>query len=253
MHSLAIDTIGPLPEDDKGNKYIIAIIDVFSRFLELYPTADASAISAADAIYQHAGRFGPPGRLISDGGSQYVNEIIQNFLELMGTDHHITVAYSKQENGIVERINKEIIRHLKATIFERSVITKWSKHIPLVHRIINSTVQKPTGVSPAQIIYGNAINLNRGFIFSVDHKEQFDREMDVTEYTKDLIQQQRNIIAIAQKHQDSVNEQYIETKTKKYKDVEFTTFPVNSYVQVSYPSSNLKKGPPTHAKLARTL
>lgn len=123
MHSLAIDTIGPLHEDERGNKYIIAIIDVFSRFLELYPTADASAKSAAEAIFHHAGRFGPPGRLISDGGSQYVNEIISQFLELMGTDHHITVAYSKQENGIVERINKEIIRHLKAIIFQNGVNT----------------------------------------------------------------------------------------------------------------------------------
>jgi hypothetical protein len=29
MHSLAVDTIGPLPEDEKGNKYIIAVIDIF--------------------------------------------------------------------------------------------------------------------------------------------------------------------------------------------------------------------------------
>ena len=50
--------IGPLPEDEKGNKYLIAIIDIFSRFLELYPAVDATALSAADAILQHTGQYG---------------------------------------------------------------------------------------------------------------------------------------------------------------------------------------------------
>ena len=112
----------PLPEDEKGNKYLNAIIDIFSRLLELYPATDATALSAADAILQHTGRYGIPTLLISDSGSQYVNEVISQYLSLMGTDHHITLAYSKQENGIIERSNKEILRHLKAIIFERSIL-----------------------------------------------------------------------------------------------------------------------------------
>jgi transposase InsO family protein len=114
----------PLSEDEKGNKYLIAIIiiDIFSRLLELYPATDATALSAADAILQHTGRYGIPTLLISDSGSQYVNEVTSQYLSLMGTDHHITLAYSKQENGIIERSNKEILRHLKAIIFERSIL-----------------------------------------------------------------------------------------------------------------------------------
>jgi hypothetical protein len=50
MHTLAIDTIGPLPEDEKGNKYIIAIIDTFSRFLELYPVVDTTSGVAASSM-----------------------------------------------------------------------------------------------------------------------------------------------------------------------------------------------------------
>ena len=245
MHSLAIDTIGPLPEDEKGNKYLIAIIDIFSRFLELYPAVDATALSAADAILQHTGRYGTPSLLISDAGSQYVNEVISQYLSLMGTDHHITLAYSKQENGIIERSNKEILRHLKAIIFERSILRTWTKSLPLVQRIINSSVHDSIGVSPAQIIFGDSLNLNRGFIVSVEDKEKFDSEVVMTEYSQDMIERQAHIIAIAQKHQTQVNEHYIDSKNEKYKDMEVTTFPVNSYVLVGYPDTSLKKGPPT--------
>ena len=123
---------------------MIAIIDIFSRFLELYPAVDTSAISAADAILQHIGRYGVPSLLISDAGSQYVNEVISQYLSLMGTDHHITLAYSKQEYGIIERGNKEILRHTKAIIFERSILKRWTKNIVALHQERSLIVSKYT-------------------------------------------------------------------------------------------------------------
>ena len=66
----------------------------------------------------------------------------------------------------------------------------------------------------------------------------------MSEYSKDMIDRQAEIISIAQKHQQEVNEQYIANKNKKYKDMDITEFPVNSYVLLSYPPTNLKKGPP---------
>ena len=69
------------------------------------------------------------------------------------------------------RGNKEILRHTKAIIFERSILKTWTKSLPLVQRIINSSVHDSIGVSPAQIIFGDSLNLNRGFIVSVEDKE----------------------------------------------------------------------------------
>ena len=94
-----------------------------------------------------AGRYGTPSVLISDGGSQYANAIIQDFTLLSGIHHHITLAYSKQENGIVERCNKEILRHLRAIIYEREVLSQWYKFIPMVQRIFNSTISDSIGVT----------------------------------------------------------------------------------------------------------
>ena len=49
----------------------------------------------------------------------------------------IDVRYgSKEENGINERANKEVIRHLKNIVFEKRVANKWSKYLPLVQRNI---------------------------------------------------------------------------------------------------------------------
>jgi hypothetical protein len=40
LASLSVDTLGPLPEDDEGNKYIVVIVDNFSKFVGLYPNQD---------------------------------------------------------------------------------------------------------------------------------------------------------------------------------------------------------------------
>ena len=63
-----MDTIGPLPENVNGNKYIITLIDNFSRYLELYASQDVSAESAVKALFDHSCRFGYPSQLITDSG-----------------------------------------------------------------------------------------------------------------------------------------------------------------------------------------
>ena len=163
MDVLNIDTIGPMDSpDEDGNTYILVIIDCFTRWVELYPLPDTSAICAAEALLQHVGRFGAPSSIRSDQGSQFVNGIISELCKLIVTDHIQTLAYSKEENAIVERANKEVLRHLRAIIFDRRAQNKWSKHhLPLVMRILNSEEKTNTGLSPAEILFGNTVDLGR--------------------------------------------------------------------------------------------
>jgi hypothetical protein len=45
-------------------------------------------------------------------------KIIKYILQI---DQQLTMAYSKEENAIVERSNKEVMRHLRAIIFDKIV------------------------------------------------------------------------------------------------------------------------------------
>ena len=64
MECLNIDFIGPFP--DQG--YILVIVDTFTRWVELYHTTDATALSAAECLLKSFGRFGAPHQLRSDNG-----------------------------------------------------------------------------------------------------------------------------------------------------------------------------------------
>ena len=66
------------------------------------------------------GRFGAPYQLRSDNGPNFIADLIREFLLLIGVKLCLTLAYSKEENAIVERYNKEINRHLLALTYDNS-------------------------------------------------------------------------------------------------------------------------------------
>jgi transposase InsO family protein len=158
MECLNIDFIGPYP--DKG--YVFVIIDTFTRWVELYHSPSANGKSAASHLFQHFGRFGAPTQLLSDRGSHFVNEVITEFTSLIGTDHCLTLAYSSQQNSIVERVNKEINRHIRSLTFESNSIEDYHLTLPIVQRILNAAYSDRTHMSSSQMLFGNAINLDRG-------------------------------------------------------------------------------------------
>ena len=62
MECLNIDFIGPFL--DQG--YILVIVDTFTRWVELYHTTDATALSAAECPLKHFDRRRAPHQLRSD-------------------------------------------------------------------------------------------------------------------------------------------------------------------------------------------
>ena len=85
MERVNVDSMGHFKEDERGNRYLIAIIDCFTRWIGLYAVRDVTAECAVDALIEHFGIFGCPAQLVSDNGSQYVNNLIKEFTKLIGT------------------------------------------------------------------------------------------------------------------------------------------------------------------------
>jgi transposase InsO family protein len=125
---LNVDTIGPLPSDENGNNFIIVVVDCFTRFVELYPSKSTDAKSAAQAVLSVVGRFGCPTQILSDAGTQYCNELMTELYNIIGVEQLVTLAGSKEENTIVERSIKEIMRHMRGIIFhEKSLVCRYAK------------------------------------------------------------------------------------------------------------------------------
>jgi hypothetical protein len=203
----------------------------------LIPTKDATALSAARALLQWFGLFGAPAELLSDMGTQFINHVIDDLLKLLLVKKLDILAGVHEQNSIVERRIKEANRHIRSILFHTKVKEYWSDALPLVQRIMNAQRLLPTGTSPAQIIFGNSVNLDSGILLSTAENEAPERRaIRLSEWTAKMLQVQHDIIKVAQQNQLSTHEEYF----KRFDDNR-TVFPVNSYVLVNYGD----KQPPT--------
>ena len=249
MDTLMIDYIERLPEDSEGYKFILVIVDCFSRFCTLHATKTTQASELARKLLVHASLFGLPCRLTSDKGSSLISNLIEDFTALVGTEHVKALAASKEEMAIVERLNREVMRHLRNIVFDRQLYDNWSLMLPFTNRILNATIHSSTGMSPAEIIFGSSISLNRGILAPLLEKEVETLRKTCTykEYVSNMWTSQQTLIAKARANLQEKDAKHILKKNKK-NDNEVTIFPIDSYVLAENPNYWLVRKEPNKLK-----
>jgi hypothetical protein len=92
MANINLDYLYMSVEDETKNKYVLVVIETFTRFVELYPCSSIDGKTVVFALLQHVGRYGVPASIQSDRGPEFVNEIIDEFVKIIGTEHVRTVG-----------------------------------------------------------------------------------------------------------------------------------------------------------------
>jgi hypothetical protein len=226
MECLNIDFIGPYP--DKG--YVLTMIDTFTRWTELYAVPEATAEQACHCLVQHFGRFGSPNVIRSDKGSHFANAVIAQFLAATGTAQNLTLAYSSQENAIVERSNKEINRHLRALTFDKNTINDYQLILPFVQRILNSSYNERTKISPADLLFGKSINLDRGILLPFEEQPLIPPTL--TQSSSKMLHLQHTLTVLARTVLEESDRGHLSQNTNAV-----TEFPPESFVLVAQRSA----------------
>ncbi|GFX59294.1 hypothetical protein TNCV_4217101 [Trichonephila clavipes] len=90
---IAFDILGPLPRTVSGNKYLLVVMDYFTKWPEVYPIPDQEALTVAEAVVQHwISRYGVPLQLHSDQGRNFVSAVLKgsvNYSELTRPRPHL--------------------------------------------------------------------------------------------------------------------------------------------------------------------
>ena len=241
MEVLNIDYLGPFPEDEYGNTQVLTIIDTFSRAVGLYAVPNLEARHTARMLVRHVGIFGCPSQIVSDRGTHFTADIIRELMILFGADHQLTVAASKQENAAVENANKRSQEYLRTMLFDNRIIARWSDVLPLVQRIMMAEPNEVIGVSPAQLLFGNAIQLDRGIFLPQMPPSGVETEIALSDWADRMVSSQKVLLDTAQRLQRERDRLHMAQQPKG----SLTTFAIGAYVLVSYNPQNLQGKPPT--------
>ena len=239
MQRLNLDAIGPIDEDKYGYQYVLTVIDTFSRWVMTYPLRTLESEEIIRALIQHIGIFGAPVEWLTDNGSSLKSKKVREIVELLNMTHKLTTAYSHEENAIVERSNHEVIRYLRAMVYDDNTTERWSDLLPFAQRICNAEVVSSIGVSPAQIIFGAAINLDRGILVPNTPVEEHDHPV-YSDYVNGLIKAQQAAIEFARDIQATKDAEHIAEGRGRA----ITEFKIGDFVTLSYPANQDGKSKP---------
>ena len=208
LSKVATDFIGPFKQSGSGNRYILSVIDIHSRYLVLIPTIDQKAHTFIDQfVTQWISHFGVPDILLSDNGPAFTAKTAKAFYKLYGIKKNFSLPLRPQSNGIVERSNQSVVQQLRAATSKKKT-QQWDKKLPTIQFDINNTVSNATGYKPSQLIFG--IHIKAPYHMLIDNPEKQPKTLNdaCNEWYNDLIELRKQTV----KHQIRQQNSYLSTK-----------------------------------------
>ncbi|XP_068233366.1 uncharacterized protein [Palaemon carinicauda] len=151
FHDVLVDYVGPLPRSKRGNRFLLIMIDRFTRYLEAVPTRCANASHAVRGLTQFFCRFGFPATVQSDKGSHFMAREFKAAMEYHGVHHQTSTAYHPESQGLVERSHQTLKTVL--TKLGEAGSSDWEENLPYALFALRQARSETTGYSPFELLY----------------------------------------------------------------------------------------------------
>ena len=142
--------------DHSAPVYVLVVIDLFSRFVSLYPAQRADAETTATLLLQYFASYTVVPAWYSDRGSHFKNKVMEIVEERLGARHHFVTPHAPWANGAVEQVNRHVRKLLSAVMLQhRAPDHAWPQYLPIVAHCINHTPSTVLdGLTPALVFLG---------------------------------------------------------------------------------------------------
>ena len=194
---MQIDLVSGLPPSG-GYENIVTAMDVLSRYLFAYPTANQDATTVAKVLINIMTKHAYlPTTLISDKGTAFTSHVIKEVAGVLGiTLKHATTKHA-QTIGLLERSHASIKQALKIETGERR--SSWHKYTSIAVLNYNTSYHSSIGCEPSRVFHGripyNILDLKMGIRPQKISSPETEIAQDVLEQTEMIFQDvRRNVL-----------------------------------------------------------
>jgi len=167
---ISVDLMGPLPRGQGGCKYILALLDLFSKYIKIYPLKKATTESIIKRIISdYIPTVGTFKKILTDNGTQFTSQKWVTNMNKLNIKIGHTTSYHPESNP-VERANREIGRILRTYCHTQH--TNWLRWLDNIEFWLNNTTHTTTGYTPNYIMFGKETPLSLTKLISFPQQEE---------------------------------------------------------------------------------
>ena len=205
---IGIDTMGPLPLTPRGNKYILVVVDYFTKWTEAIAVNSTDAQTTVAFLHKEIiCRHGCPDYITSDRGTEFNNQLVEAFTRQYQITHIKTTPYHPQGNGLTERTN-QTLKNIILRIIQKE--QDWDLALDSALYGIRTMKQDSTQYSPFELVYGRKAQRIKIPTQMTSYDEQEAAHEHATSDLEQLQQIRRNGQALIRQAQD--NQQRLQNK-----------------------------------------
>ncbi|XP_053372970.1 uncharacterized protein LOC128546459 [Mercenaria mercenaria] len=142
---------------NRGTRFLLVLIDVFSRFAFVRPLKNKTVQAVAEALEDILTQGRKPVRCRSDRGSEFKSKAVQDLLRRLGVKHYFTTSDLKCQP--VERLNQT----LKSAIYKWCYQNRSFAYVTVLEQLVhgyNHRVHSALfGLSPSEVNESNQAKL----------------------------------------------------------------------------------------------
>ena len=147
-----MDIFGPLNRTEKGNHYILVVIDYTTKWPEAYAIPNTETVISC--LLDLTTHLGTPSEILSDNWTNFVTKTMKQYCAMTSTRQIHTSPYHPQTDGIVERFNSTLKQLLRKLMQKRPDIKEWDDYLPFILWAYLGSKHSNTGLSPTNFFMG---------------------------------------------------------------------------------------------------
>ena len=164
LEGLAVDVLGPLRGIDQGNRYILVVMDYFSKWVEALAMPEQSAETVAHLLVTEViSRFGVLLQIHTDQGRNVESVLFKEVCGLLDIEKTRTKPLHPQSDGMVKLLSHVLEAMLSKFVQESQ--RNWDQILPLLAMVYRSAIHESTGCTPNELMVGRDVKLPVDFMF----------------------------------------------------------------------------------------
>ena len=156
VREIDLADLGTLSKYNDKYKYLLNVIDIFSRYawsVHLKDKTDKSIVAALRTLFQNRNPISIP----SDKGTEFVHATVQQYLKRQGVDFH-TTHNPDIKGAVIERFN----RTLKTKMYKYFTKNNTYRYLDVINNLLtsyNNSVHSTISMAPSKVSPSNVYSV----------------------------------------------------------------------------------------------